>query len=243
MSNHQSSNALDNQGAPVLDVRNISKCFIDQKHEISIFKDLSFKIFKGDRIAIIGSSGAGKSTLMHTISGLDKPTIGDIYLNGHHFNKESEAKRGYLRNQYLGFIYQFHHLLPEFSALDNVALPLIIGGSSIGHARSEAENLLARVGLSHRLSHNPGKLSGGERQRVAIARALVTKPSAVLADEPTGNLAEENAHAIFDLMCEINDEVGTALIVVTHDNSLARKMDQCWRLHDQQLKILTKEEI
>lgn len=227
----------------VLDVRNISKSFIDQKHEITIFKDLSFQIQKGDRIAIIGASGAGKSTLMHVISGLDKPTSGDIYLNGHHFNKESEAKRGYLRNEYLGFIYQFHHLLPEFSALDNVALPLVIGGGDIREARAEAELLLGRVGLSHRLTHHPGKLSGGERQRVAIARALVTKPSAVLADEPTGNLDEENAHAIFDLMCEINDEVGTALIVVTHDNSLARKMDQCWRLQDLKLTAITRSEI
>ncbi len=229
--------------SPVLDVRNISKVFVDQKEEIVIFKDLSFQIHKGDRIAIVGASGAGKSTLMHVISGLDKPTMGDIYLNGHHFNQESEAKRGYLRNEYLGFIYQFHHLLPEFSALDNVALPLIIVGANIAKARSEAERLLGRVGLSHRLSHNPGKLSGGERQRVAIARALVTKPSAVLADEPTGNLDEDNAHAIFDLMCEINAEVGTALIVVTHDNSLAKKMDQCWRLHDLKLTPLDKSEI
>lgn len=227
----------------ILDVQNISKSFVDQKHEITIFKELSFTIKKGDRIAIIGASGAGKSTLMHVISGLDKPTSGDIYLNGHHFNRESEAKRGYLRNEYLGFIYQFHHLLPEFSALDNVALPLVIGGRDIREARGEAEVLLKRVGLSHRLTHHPGKLSGGERQRVAIARALVTKPSAVLADEPTGNLDEENAHAIFDLMCEINDEVGTALIVVTHDNSLARKMDQCWRLQDLKLRSLEKNEI
>ncbi|UNM95837.1 lipoprotein-releasing ABC transporter ATP-binding protein LolD [Ignatzschineria rhizosphaerae] len=227
----------------VLDVQNISKSFIDQKHEITIFKDLSFQIKKGDRIAIVGASGAGKSTLMHVISGLDKPTSGDIYLNGHHFNKESEAKRGYLRNEYLGFIYQFHHLLPEFSALDNVALPLVIGGGDIREARAEAELLLGRVGLSHRLTHHPGKLSGGERQRVAIARALVTKPSAVLADEPTGNLDEENAHAIFDLMCEINDEVGTSLIVVTHDNSLARKMDQCWRLQDLKLTHLERSDI
>lgn len=238
------SNMIQNRSSsPVLDVRNISKVFVDQKDEIVIFKDLSFQIQKGDRIAIIGSSGAGKSTLMHVISGLDKPTSGDIYLNGHHFNRESEAKRGYLRNEYLGFIYQFHHLLPEFSALDNVALPLIIGGANIAHARHEAETLLGRVGLSHRLSHHPGKLSGGERQRVAIARALVTKPSAVLADEPTGNLDEDNAHAIFDLMCEINAEVGTALIVVTHDNSLAKKMDQCWRLQDLKLKVLDKSEI
>lgn len=227
----------------VLDVQNISKLFIDQKEEITIFKDLSFQIKKGDRIAIIGSSGAGKSTLMHVISGLDKPTSGDIYLNGHHFNRESEAKRGYLRNEYLGFIYQFHHLLPEFSALDNVALPLVIGGTDIKKARDDARSLLDRVGLSHRLTHHPGKLSGGERQRVAIARALVTKPAAVLADEPTGNLDEENAHAIFDLMCEINDEIGTALIVVTHDNSLARKMDQCWRLQDLKLQPIDRADI
>lgn len=219
----------------VLQAVEISKSYFDQKHEVKIFEKLSFEVQKGARIAIVGASGAGKSTLMHVVSGLDKPTSGDIYLNGHHFNAASEAERGYLRNEYLGFIYQFHHLLPEFTALDNVALPLVIGGSEIGEARSEAERLLTRVGLSHRLTHRPGALSGGERQRVAIARALVTKPSAVLADEPTGNLDEENAHAIFDLMCEINDEVGTALIVVTHDNSLARKMDECWRLQDSTL--------
>ncbi|GGZ87458.1 lipoprotein-releasing system ATP-binding protein LolD [Ignatzschineria indica] len=226
---------MSREGSIVLDVRDISKKFIDQKSEIVIFQNLTFEIKKGDRIAIVGASGAGKSTLMHIISGLDQPTSGDIYLNGEHFNRLSEAKRGYLRNQYLGFIYQFHHLLPEFTALDNVALPLVIGGASIAKARHEAEQLLNRVGLAHRLTHHPGKLSGGERQRVAIARALVTKPSAVLADEPTGNLDEENAHAIFDLMCEINAEIGTALIVVTHDHSLARKMDQCWRLNEMQL--------
>lgn len=226
---------MSREGSIVLDVREISKKFIDQKSEIVIFQNLTFEIKKGDRIAIVGASGAGKSTLMHIISGLDQPTSGDIYLNGEHFNRLSEAKRGYLRNQYLGFIYQFHHLLPEFTALDNVALPLVIGGASIAKARHEAEQLLNRVGLAHRLTHHPGKLSGGERQRVAIARALVTKPSAVLADEPTGNLDEENAHAIFDLMCEINAEIGTALIVVTHDYSLARKMDQCWRLNEMQL--------
>ena len=230
-----SNEGVSKEGSIVLDVRNISKKFIDQKSEIVIFQDLTFQIKKGDRIAIVGASGAGKSTLMHIISGLDQPTSGDIYLNGHHFNHLSEAKRGYLRNQYLGFIYQFHHLLPEFTALDNVALPLVIGGENIAKARHEAELLLNRVGLAHRLTHQPGKLSGGERQRVAIARALVTKPSAVLADEPTGNLDEENAHAIFDLMCEINAEIGTALIVVTHDHALARKMDQCWRLFEMQL--------
>ncbi|PWD83421.1 lipoprotein-releasing ABC transporter ATP-binding protein LolD [Ignatzschineria cameli] len=226
---------MSKDGSIVLDVRDISKKFIDQKSEIVIFQNLTFQIHKGDRIAIVGASGAGKSTLMHIISGLDQPTSGDIYLNGEHFNRLSEAKRGYLRNRYLGFIYQFHHLLPEFTALDNVALPLVIGGESIAKSRHEAEQLLNRVGLAHRLTHHPGKLSGGERQRVAIARALVTQPSAVLADEPTGNLDEENAHAIFDLMCEINDEIGTALIVVTHDHSLARKMDQCWRLFEMQL--------
>ncbi len=239
LSSTLSSSLLIPSSEVVLDVQKISKVFIDQKEEIVIFKDLSFQIHKGDRIAIVGASGAGKSTLMHVISGLDKPTSGEIYLNGYHFNRESEAKRGYLRNAYLGFIYQFHHLLPEFTALDNVALPLVIGGGNIQSARAEAEVLLGRVGLSHRLSHRPGKLSGGERQRVAIARALVTKPAAVLADEPTGNLDEENAHGIFDLMCEINDEVGTALIVVTHDLSLARKMDQCWQLKDLQLSPIT----
>ena len=162
------------QNSPVLQAVKISKSYFDQKHEVKIFENLSFEIPKRARIAIVGASGAGKSTLMHVLSGLDKPTSGESYLNGHHFNAASEAERGYLRNQYLGFIYQFHHLLPEFTALDNVALPLVIGGSEISYARSEAEKLLKRVGLSHRLSQRPGAVFGGERQRVSIARALVT---------------------------------------------------------------------
>ena len=169
---------------------------------------------------------------MHILSGLDRPTRGDVYLKEVHFNVASEAKRGVLRNQNLGFIYQFHHLLPDFTALDNVAIPLVIGGLSVKAARVEADRLLHRVGLSHRLTHKPSALSGGERQRVAIARALVTKPAAVLADEPTGNLDEENARAVFELLCEMNDEFGTALLVVTHDRSLAAKMDRCWEMRD-----------
>ena len=216
-------NERDSNISPVLDVRHISKVFIDQKDEIEIFKDLNFQIHKGDRIAIVGSSGAGKSTLMHIISGLDHPTSGDIFLSGHHFNKESEAKRGYLRNEYLGFIYQFHHLLPEFSALDNVALPLVIGGMNIAKARNEAEVLLGRVGLTHRLSHHPGKLSGGERQRVAIARALMMAPEVLLFDEPTAALDPEITSQVAAIIEELA-RTGITQIVVTHDVDFAKRI-------------------
>ncbi len=216
----------------VLRAVNLSKSYFDQKHEVEVFRDINLEVRRGEKIAIVGASGSGKSTLMHILSGLDRPTRGDVYLKEVHFNVASEAKRGVLRNQHLGFIYQFHHLLPDFTALDNVAIPLVIGGLSVKAARVEADRLLHRVGLSHRLTHKPSALSGGERQRVAIARALVTKPAAVLADEPTGNLDEENARAVFELLCEMNDEFGTALLVVTHDRTLAAKMDRCWEMRD-----------
>lgn len=221
----------------VLKATELSKAFFDQKHEVRVFEKVNLELKKGEKVAIVGASGSGKSTLMHILSGLDLPTKGDVFLKGHHFNQASEAKRGFLRNEYLGFIYQFHHLLPDFTALDNVALPLIIGGESVSKARDKALTLLERVGLSHRLEHKPSALSGGERQRVAIARALVTRPAAVLADEPTGNLDEENAQAVFQLLYELNDEIGTALLVVTHDRRLAEKMDQCWRMKNYSLEL------
>ncbi len=219
----------------ILTAQNLAKSYFDNKNEVKVFSNINFTIQAKDRIAIIGASGSGKSTLLHVLSGLDKPTEGEVWLQGKAFSQGSEKERGIWRNKYLGFIYQFHHLLPEFTALDNVAIPCIIGGMSVKEAQSHAEEMLKRVGLSHRISHKPSALSGGERQRVAIARALVTKPLAVLADEPTGNLDSENAHSIFDLMYEINEEIGTALVVVTHDLTLAHKMDQRFRLNNHQL--------
>ncbi len=219
----------------VIKAENLSKSYFDHGNEVLVFKDLNFALDEGSRTAIIGVSGSGKSTLLHVLSGLDRPTQGAVYLKSHNLSKGSEAQRGLWRNEYLGFIYQFHHLLPEFTALDNVAIPCVIGGDSVEKAKEKAEKMLNRVGLSHRMSHKPSALSGGERQRVAIARALVTHPAAVLADEPTGNLDTENAHAVFDLMCEINEEIGTALVVVTHDPALANKMDRRLRIHNHQL--------
>ncbi len=216
----------------ILRAEGLTKRFKDANSEIEVLRGIDLTIERGDKIAIVGASGSGKSTLLHLLSGLDQPTEGRVTLMGHALTDANERERGLLRNRYLGFIYQFHHLLTEFTAIDNVALPLIIGGGEIKVARQEAKKLLERVGLSHRLHHKPSKLSGGERQRVAIARALVTAPALVLADEPTGNLDEENAHQIFDLMSEINDEIGTALVIVTHDLSLAEKMEQRWSLRD-----------
>ncbi|WP_018122962.1 lipoprotein-releasing ABC transporter ATP-binding protein LolD [Wohlfahrtiimonas chitiniclastica] len=220
---------------PILEAKNLAKSYIDHKNEVKIFDALNFTLAPKDRVAIVGASGSGKSTLLHVLSGLDQPTSGEVWLNGHCLSQGSEKARGVWRNRYLGFIYQFHHLLPEFTAVDNVAIPCIIGGMSVKEATERAQAMLNRVGLSHRLSHKPSALSGGERQRVAIARALVTEPLAVLADEPTGNLDSDNAHAVFDLMCEINQEIGTALVVVTHDLTLAHKMDHRFRLANHQL--------
>lgn len=219
----------------ILVAKDLAKSYIDHKNEVRVFHGLNFTINSKDRIAIVGASGSGKSTLLHVLSGLDQPSSGEVWLQGKLFSQGSEKERGIWRNQYLGFIYQFHHLLPEFSALDNVAIPCVIGGMDVKDAQRRSQEMLERVGLSHRLDHKPSALSGGERQRVAIARALVTKPLAVLADEPTGNLDSENAHGIFDLMYEINKEIGTALVVVTHDLALANKMEKRFRLDNHQL--------
>lgn len=206
-----------------------------EQNSLIILDNINFSVKEQDRIAIIGASGSGKSTFMHLLSGLDTPTQGEVWIKNQNLNLVSEAKKGVLRNQHLGFIYQFHHLLPEFTALDNVAIPLMIRGEPVKNAHAQAKQMLDRVGLAQRIMHKPSELSGGERQRVAIARALVTKPSAVLADEPTGNLDDENALTIFNLMLEINKEVGTALVMVTHDRDLATKMDQIWRIKDRNL--------
>lgn len=211
----------------ILHAQNVSKTYQDGKVSTTVLHNVDLTINAGERVAIVGSSGSGKSTLLHILGGLDTPTTGDVVLHGTSFGSLNETGRGNLRNQHLGFIYQFHHLLAEFSATENVAMPLLMRSDvSIDEARTRANDLLAQVGLSHRLDHRPSELSGGERQRVAIARALVTRPSLVLADEPTGNLDEENAHAVFELLSQMQQEHQTALLMVTHDKTLASRADR-----------------
>jgi lipoprotein-releasing system ATP-binding protein len=219
----------------VLACSQLGKTFGQGEVALTILSGIDFTIDSGERIAIMGASGSGKSTLLHLLGGLDEPTSGDVSITGQSLATLSPVQLGRLRNKTLGFIYQFHHLLPEFTAIENVAMPLLVRGVRPTQARQQAESLLARVGLSARLTHKPGELSGGERQRAAVARALVTRPACVLADEPTGNLDRKNAEQVYALMLELNRELGTSLLVATHDLLIAERMDRVVRLEDGRL--------
>lgn len=217
----------------VLEAKNVVKHFTDGKSTVEVIKGLSLTVHAGEFISIVGASGSGKSTLLHVLGGLDRPTEGQVWLNGQRFDHMGEAERGYLRNQHLGFVYQFHHLLPEFSALENVAMPLMLReGTNYKDVKAQAEYLLNRVGLSHRLTHKPGELSGGERQRVALARALVAKPALMMADEPTGNLDRKTAVKIFELLSDLRQEFNMAMLIVTHDEQLAQTADSILHMQD-----------
>ncbi|MBM7130827.1 lipoprotein-releasing ABC transporter ATP-binding protein LolD [Dyella mobilis] len=219
----------------VLRASHIAKTYEEGDLSTTVLTDVNFTLKRGETLSIVGASGSGKSTLLHIIGGLDTLTRGEVEVDGQLLSKLSDAERGRVRNRSMGFIYQFHHLLPEFTALENVCMPLLIRGVGIAEAQKQAKVLLGRVGLGQRLEHKPSELSGGERQRCAVARALVTRPACVLGDEPTGNLDEDNAAHVYALMLELNREIGTSFILVTHDTRLAARMDRTLVLHNGEL--------
>ena len=216
----------------ILMCQQLTKRYQQVELNVEFLKGVNLTIGSGERVAIMGASGSGKSTLLHLLGGLDRPSSGDVVLDGVNINKVSANKLAALRNRSLGFIYQSHHLLGEFTVLENVAMPLLIAGKTVKEARNQAEKLLTRVGLGHRIVHKPGELSGGERQRAAVARALINQPALILADEPTGNLDSKTAEQVYQLMLELNQELNVSFLVVTHDHELATKMERVLHMED-----------